>query len=119
MIHSAFSSFTCVGPDKKNKLLPITQARTTILVQVPIYANSAVTHSNSFFTEVCITSQLLRVRTSATVHMHELWLALLIYLCEHTGEGEILTHQHIKTMAKGVSKDATLSNSKRKVPFDF
>lgn len=112
VIHSAFSSFTCGGPGKKNKLLPITQARTTILVQVPIYANNAVTHSNSFFSEVYITSQLLRVRASTTVHMHELWFALLIYLCEHTGEEDILTHQHIKTTAKGVSKDASLPNSK-------
>jgi len=43
--------------------------------------------------------------------MNELWLALLIYLCQDTGEGEILTHQRIKTAAKEVSKDVSLPNS--------
>lgn len=81
-------------------------------MQAPIYANSAVIHSNSSFSAVYITSHSLGVKASVTVHMHELWLALLIYLCQDTGEEEILTHQCIKTVAKGVSKDASLPNSK-------
>ena len=111
-MYGALSSFTCGGPDTKTKLLPITQATTSILVQAPIYTNSAAIHSSSSFSEVYITSHSLGIRASVTVHMHELWLALLIYLCQDTGEGEILTHQCIKTVVKGVSKDASLPNSK-------
>lgn len=59
VIYSALGSFTCGGPDTKTKLLPITQVTTTIFVQAPIYANSAVIHSNSSFSEVYITSHSL------------------------------------------------------------
>lgn len=112
VIYSALSSFTCGEPNAKTKLLPTTQASTTILVQAAFYANSAVIHSNSSFSEVYFPSHSLGVRESITIHMHELWLALLIYLCQDTGEGEILTHQFIKTAVKEVTKDTTLPNSK-------
>lgn len=112
MIYSAFSSFTCEGPDTKNRLLPINQATTTILVQVPIYTNSAVVHGNSSFIELYITSHLQGVRASIAAWMHELWLALLRYLCQDTGEGEILIPQFIQTVAKGACKDASLPDSK-------
>jgi len=107
----ALSSFTCGGSDTKKQLLPITQTTTTTLVQAPAHNNHAVIHSNSSFCEVYIISHSLRVRASVTLHMNELWLALLIYLCQDTGEGEILTHQRIKTAAKEVSKDVSLPNS--------
>lgn len=69
---SALSSFTCGGPDTKTKLLPITQATLTILVQAHIYTNSAIIHSNSFFSEVYHGSCSLGVRASVPVHMHVL-----------------------------------------------
>lgn len=41
------------------------------------------------------------VRVITAVYTHELWLVLLIYLCQDTDEGEMLTHQCIAAVATG------------------
>lgn len=54
------------------------------------------------------------VRASLAACMYELWLALVMYLCQDTGEGEILILSLSKQWPKefDASKDASLPDSK-------